>query len=82
LADWPLADTIFQSTTPRRMMNIQKRIVLTVELLFTAYLTRDERKIVVCQAHAKPAPFRASAQYKTNSRHSHYFVPSRSLLDT
>jgi hypothetical protein len=54
LADWPLADTIFHSTTPRRMMNIQKRIVLTVELLFTAYLTCGERKIVICPIPREP----------------------------
>jgi hypothetical protein len=35
-------------------MNIQKRIVLTVELLFTAYLTCGERKIVICPIPREP----------------------------
>jgi hypothetical protein len=33
--DWPLAETNFQSITPKNTMEIQKRIVFAVELEFT-----------------------------------------------
>src|ERR1700733_7891700 len=56
-ADCPFADTSFQSITPRKTIEIQKRMVLTVELEFTSpSLLSRARKIFCWPGTEPPSP--------------------------
>src|SRR5215467_14416259 len=53
-AAWPLADTSFQSMTPRSTMESQNKMVFAVELGFTFYLAKLDPTKSLSAAQAKP----------------------------